>query len=113
MTTHASSTRLRDDREFRRYWWSRLLSVTGTLITYIALPVLVYRESGSALLTALVTALEAAPYLLFGLFAGALADRLDRKRVMITADLVNAALMATVPAAYWLDSLTVPHLMVV
>ena len=53
-------SRLRDDADFRRYWWSRLLSTTGTIISYIALPVLVYRISGSALLTALVTAMETA-----------------------------------------------------
>ena len=53
---------------------------------------LVYRLSGSTFLTALVTALEAAPYLLTGLFAGALADRWNRRRVMVSADLVNAVL---------------------
>ncbi|CUR58955.1 Major facilitator superfamily MFS_1 [metagenome] len=105
--------RLRDDADFRRYWWSRLLSLTGTLITLIALPVLVYRLSGSPLLTALVSACEAVPYLLFGLFAGALSDRWNRKRVMVSADVVNAVLMATVPLAHWLDVLSVPHLMVI
>jgi MFS family permease len=105
--------RLRDDPDFRRYWWSRVLSLVGTLISYIALPVLVYRLSGSAFLTALVAGLEAAPYVVFGLFAGALSDRWNRKRVMIAADLVNAAVMATVPLAHWLGVLTVPQLMVV
>jgi hypothetical protein len=108
-----SGGRLLDDRDFRRYWCSRLLSVTGTLISYIAVPVLVYRTSGSAFLTAMVSALEAVPYLMFGLFAGALADRLDRKKVMVAADLVNAVVMATVPLAYWFGILTVPHLMAV
>jgi MFS family permease len=105
--------RLRDDADFRRYWWSRVLSLVGTLISYVALPVLVYRLSGSAFLTALVAALEALPYLLFGLFAGVASDRLDRKAVMVVADLVNAALVLTVPVAYWLGWLTVPHVLVV
>ncbi len=108
-----STSRLREDRDFRRYWWSRVLSMTGTLITYVALPVLVYRVSGSAFLTALVAALEAAPYVAFGLIAGALSDRWDRKAVMVSADLVNAVATATVPAAYWLGVLTVPHLLVI
>lgn len=105
--------RLRDDADFRRYWLSRLLSLTGTLVTLIALPVLVYRLSGSPLLTALVSACEAIAYLVFGLFAGALSDRWNRKRVMVWADLVNAAVMLTVPVAHLLDVLTIPHLMVV
>ncbi len=71
------------DRDFVLYLASRGLSVTGSMATYIALPVLVYRTSDDAGLTALVAALEAAPYLLFGLLAGALTDRWDRKRVMV------------------------------
>ncbi len=107
------STRLRDDADFRRYWWARTLSTTGTVITLIALPVLVYRLSGSAFLTALVSALEAAPYVIFGLFAGALSDRWNRRLLMVNADLLNAALVASVPLAHWLGLLTVPHVLLV
>jgi len=110
---HTGGARLRDDPDFRRYWWSRLLSVIGTIVSYVALPVLVYRMSGSAMLTALVAGMEAAPYLVFGLFAGALADRWNRKAVMVVADVVDAAAIASVPAAHWLGVLTVPHVLVV
>jgi Transmembrane secretion effector len=112
-TVAAASARLRDDADFRRYWWSRVLSTAGTMVTLIALPVLVYRQTGSTFLTALVSALEAVPYLTFGLLAGALADRWDRRSMMITADLVDTALMSSVPVAYWLGILTVPHLLIV
>lgn len=104
---------LRADPDFRRYFLARLLSQAGSIVTLIALPVLVYRVSGSASLTATVVMLEAAPYVCFGLFAGALADRLDRRRLMIVADLADAVLMGSVPVAYLLDLLTVPHLLVV
>lgn len=104
---------LRADPDFRRYFLARLLSECGTVITLIALPVLVYRLSGSAPLTATVSMLEAAPYVLFGLFAGALADRLDRRRLMIVADVADALLLASIPVAYLFDALTVPHLMIV
>ncbi|KNX36642.1 MFS transporter [Luteipulveratus halotolerans] len=103
------TTTLRADRDFRRYWAARTVSVTGSLVTMIALPVLVYHLTGSASLTALTTALEALPYVLVGLFAGAIADRHDRKRVMVTADIANAAVIASVPLAWWLDLLTVGH----
>ncbi len=101
------------DRQFVLYLASRGLSVTGSMATYIALPVLVYRTSDDAGLTALVAALEAAPYLLFGLLAGALTDRWNRKRVMVVADLLSAALLLTIPAAAALDALTVPHVMAI
>jgi MFS family permease len=108
-----SIQRLRDDGDFRRYWLSRVTSLSGSVITFVAMPVLVYRLSGSALLTALVTGLEAAPYLLFGLFAGALADRWDRRVVLVVADVVCACVVASVPIAYWVGLLTVPHVLVV
>lgn len=76
------------------------------------MPVLVYRLSHSPFLTALTTTLEALPYLLVGLVAGALGDRWNRKRVMVTADLVNVGLVASVPIAWWLGVLTVPHVLV-
>lgn len=69
------------DPAFARYLVARTLSGAGTIVTLVALPILVYRISDSASLTALVAALEAAPYLLFGLLAGALTDRWNRKRL--------------------------------
>ncbi len=104
--------RLRDDRDFRRFWTARTLSIAGAVFTYVALPVIVYDLTGSPLVTSLVATFEALPYLLFGLVAGALADRLDRKRVMVVADFANAAILASIPVAAWLDSLTVPHVLV-
>ena len=101
------------DQEFLRYFASRLLSVAGSIVTLVTLPIIVYRTSGSASLTALVAAAEAAPYLLFGLFSGALTDRWNRKKVMVTADVLSTLLVATVPLADLLWELTVPHVLAV
>ncbi|WP_377639778.1 MFS transporter [Oryzobacter terrae] len=100
---------LRRDRDFRRYWLAREVSITGTLVTAVALPVLVYRLSGSPSLTALITVVEGLPYLLLGLFSGALSDRLDRRRVMVVADVVAALAIVSVPLAHWFGTLTAPH----
>ncbi|MEO6509798.1 MAG: MFS transporter [Nocardioides sp.] len=101
------------DREFLRYFLSRLLSGAGTIVTLITLPIIVYRASDSASLTALVAACEAAPYMCFGLFAGALTDRWNRKRVMVTADILSVALVATIPLADVFARVTVPHVLAV
>jgi MFS family permease len=85
------------DRDFSFWYLARSISVAGTAASAVALPLLVYRTSASPALTAAVVGLEALPYLLFGLFAGAAADRLRRKRMMIAADLCCAALLTTVP----------------
>lgn len=101
------------DPQFVRYLWSRGLSGTGNVATLIALPVLIYRTSSDPALTALVAGLAAAPYLLFGLFAGALTDRWNRKKVMVTADVLNCGVLASIPVAAALYSVTVLHVLLV
>lgn len=101
------------DADFRRYASARGLSLLGSIATIMALPVLVYRISGSASLTGVVAGLEATPYLVLGLPAGALSDRWNRKRVMVTADLLSAVVLISVPVAHWLGRLTVPHVLAV
>jgi MFS family permease len=101
------------DRQFQRYLLSRLLSGAGNIVTLVALPIIVYRISGSASLTALVAAFEAAPYMLFGLFSGALTDRWNRKRVMVTADVLSTLLIVTIPLADLFAEVTVPHVLAV
>jgi len=105
--------RLRDDRDFVRFWSALAVSVVGTAITWVALPILMYAESGSPFLTGLVAAFEALPYVLFGLFAGAIGDRLDRKRLMIGTDLAGAVVVGSIPLAAWFGELTVAHLLAV
>lgn len=92
---------------------ARVISIAGSGVTYVALPVLVYGLTGSPLLTALVSALESVPYLLFGLFAGALADRRDRRRVMIGADLISAAAVVSAPLAAAFHALSSGHALAV
>lgn len=111
--TSVGSDGLWRDRAFTRWLTAKVLSTCGSVITLIALPIMAYRISGSASVTALVAACEAAPYLLFGLVAGALTDRWDRKRVMVTADVLSAALIASLPLAHLLAQVTVPHVLLV
>lgn len=89
------------------------MSIAGSAVTLVALPVLVYDLTRSPLLTGLVAGLEGLPYLAFGLAAGALADRVDRCRLMITADLLGVVVLGSVPVAWGLDALTVGHLLAV
>lgn len=98
------------DRAFVLYWSARTISLMGTLITAVVLPIMIYRLTESAFQTSLLSTLTAAPYVLFGLFAGALADRVDRRRVMVACDLINTALLASIPLAAALGLLTLPHI---
>lgn len=101
------------ERDFSRYLSARVLSVVGAVVSAVALPVLVYQLTGSAGWTSAVTAAEALPYLVFGLLAGALADRLDRRSMMVAMDLTVAAVLLSVPLAWLAGGLTAPHVVVV
>ncbi|MFI2030581.1 MFS transporter [Streptomyces buecherae] len=102
---------LRRTRNFRNLWLSRVLSVGGSSVTLVAMPVLVYQETKSPFLVSLVAASEALPYVLFGLLAGAVADRAHRRRLMVAADLLNCACVGSVPLAAALDALTPAHVL--
>jgi MFS family permease len=99
--------------DFRLCAGARVLSLAGSAVTVVALPVLVYQLTGSATLTALLTALEILPYLMFGLVAGATADRADRKRLLVTLDLANTVLIGSIPLAAAAGALHLGHLFAV
>lgn len=104
--------RLLSDSDLFRYVTARIVSLAGSAVTFIALPVLIYGMTGSSTWTSAVIVAEGIPYLLFGLWAGALADHVDRRRMMVVADLLAAVTLATVPVAAWLNVLSATHVLV-
>lgn len=97
---------------FRKYVGIRGLALLGNALSLVAMPLLAYRLTGSAALTALVASGTFWPYLIFGLPAGALADRWNRRKVMVWASALGALVLATVPAAALADMLTYPQLLI-
>ncbi|MFD4788660.1 MFS transporter [Streptomyces sp. NPDC058459] len=96
---------------FGLFLTARVVSWAGSAVTAVALPVLLYQRTGSASLSGLLTALEALPYLVLGLPAGALADRWDRRRTLTWCSWSSAALIAAIPAAAAAGLLTTAQLM--
>jgi MFS family permease len=82
------------EAEFRRLWLAQILSVTGDQLARVALTVLVYDRTRSALLAAVTFAASVLPAFIGGVTLSGLADRLPRRRVMIVADLISGALVA-------------------
>ena len=78
-------------RNFALLWLGGLISFVGDWVLFIALPVYVYDLTGSALATGGMFIAQTAPRLLFGSIAGVFADRWDRKRTMIVANVLSAA----------------------
>jgi predicted MFS family arabinose efflux permease len=100
-------------RDFRRLWAAETASQLGTQVTQLALPVVAVTVlAATPLQMGVLTALETAAFLLIGLPAGAWVDRWRRKRVLVTADLVRAVVLATLPVAYLLGALDLGQLFV-
>ncbi|MEN3358336.1 MAG: hypothetical protein V7637_2318 [Mycobacteriales bacterium] len=80
------------------------VSTAGDWLYRLALPLLVLQMTGSALTTALVYSLEYLPYLLFAPFAGVVADRADRRVLMISTDLGAAVIVGLLAVLVWQDT---------
>ena len=104
-TTPLAAPRL--GRDFWLFWAGQSVSNLGNAVSLFALPLLMFKLTGSALNLALVTAAQNLPYLLFGLAIGAWVDRVDRRHLMIAADVLRAAVVASVPLLAAFDALAV------
>jgi MFS family permease len=92
--------------DFWKFLVGQTVSSLGSSFTVFALPLLVFKLTGSALSLAYVTAAEYLPYLLFGLIIGAGVDRVDRRRLMIFVDTVQALVIFSIPLLAMLDLLS-------
>jgi predicted MFS family arabinose efflux permease len=79
--------------EFRALWLAQILSVAGDQLARVALTVLIYDRTESALLAAVTYAASIVPTFVGGLALGGLADRLPRRTVMIACDVVRCVLV--------------------
>jgi MFS family permease len=93
--------------DFWKYWTGQTISNLGSSITLFALPLLVFKLTGSALSLGITTAATFLPYLLFGLILGAWTDRVDRKRMMIGTDIGRALIIASIPMLFAFGILTI------
>ena len=96
--------------DFLRFYVGQSLSYVGDGLRTLAIPLLVFRLTGSALSLGVTFALEIVPFALFSLVGGSLADRLDRRRLMLACDAVRFAIMVLFSLAFATGQLTLPLL---
>ena len=100
--------------DFLKLWSAETISQFGTQVSGLALPlVAILVLDASAFEVAALGTVEFAPFILFTLPAGVWVDRLPRRPILIAGDFGRAALLATIPAAYVADVLTLGQLYVV
>ena len=100
-------------RDFRKLWGSLTIVHFGGQITFLALPLTAALVlNASPFEVGVLTALEALPYPLFGLFAGVLVDRTRKLPVMIASDVGRGLALLAIPVCAWFGVLTMEILYV-
>jgi len=78
---------LRKYPDFRRLWTSGLISYFGSMITYVALPFQIKELTNSYIAVGLIGAVELIPLIIFGLYGGVLADKVDRRKMILYTEI--------------------------
>jgi MFS family permease len=100
-------------RSFRWLLGSSWVSNLGDGIALSAGPLLVASETRDPFLVALALVLQRLPWLLFGLYAGVVADRIDRRRIVVVVHSARAAVLAVLSLAIALDEVDIAGVLVV
>lgn len=82
---------LKESRDFRRLWFGTGISAIGSQITTVAIPYQLYQETGSTLLVGLLGIAALVPLLIVPIYGGAVADAVDRRRMLLLSDLALLA----------------------
>ncbi|HEU4942925.1 MAG TPA: MFS transporter, partial [Gaiellaceae bacterium] len=82
---------LKESRDFRRLWFGTGISAIGSQITTVAIPYQLYQETGSTLLVGLLGIAALVPLLVVPIYGGAVADAVDRRRMLLLSDVALLA----------------------
>lgn len=81
---------LRKYRDYRLLFIGQMVSMFGSMVTYVAIPYQVYQLTHSSFLVGLLGIVQLVPLALFALWGGALADVMDRRRLLIISEAILA-----------------------
>ncbi|MEU4235474.1 MFS transporter [Nonomuraea sp. NPDC026600] len=105
--------RLSRNRDYNILWTSMFLSELAGEIVFVAFPLLLLAHSASALQIGLITSILAAARMAVNVPAGVIADRWDRKRVLLLSQAVRSAAMFSIVIALLLGVFSFPHIVLV
>lgn len=101
---------LRSSREYRLLWSGQLVSQAGTALRYVAIPYQIYLLTGSSFAVGLIGLFSALPLIAFSLFGGVIADRVDRRRLLVATQACLAIVSAALAISTALGVVSVPLL---
>jgi MFS family permease len=88
----------RSSRDFRLMWCAGAVTVFGTFLTFVAVPLQLKEVTGSPLAVGAAGAVELVPLIVFGLYGGALADAVDRRKLILWTEAALGLLSAVLPS---------------
>ncbi|MFJ6217103.1 MFS transporter [Streptomyces sp. NPDC092296] len=101
------------NRDFLKFWLGETLSLLGTQVTNLALPLTaIYSFDATDTQVGVLRFLQLAPYIGFALLFGVWVDRVRRRQVMIWTNLVRIVLIGAIPVLHWCHALNMPVLLV-
>jgi MFS family permease len=109
----STPTPLSRNRNYNLLWITQVVSELGSDISYIAFPLLILVTSGSPLEMGIVSAASAAAHMVGELPGGLLADRWDRKKIMLLCEGVRAVVLASLAIALLLGMYSFTHVLAV
>jgi MFS family permease len=102
------------NRDFLRLWSAQAISAFGSRITRVALPIIAVTTLGeSESIVGLLAAISLAPGAILALFSGGFVDRGRKRRILVAADLVRAAIVISLTIAWAAGVLTIAHVFAV
>ena len=100
-------------RDFRLLFLAGTVFYLGAMVTYVAIPYQIYTLTGSNFAVGAIGLVELVPLVVFGLYGGALADHVDRRRLLIGTGLAQAVFTAVLAVNAFRDDPNVPLIFVV
>lgn len=102
------------NRDFLKFWFGESISLLGTQVTTLALPLTAINAFGATdEQVGLLRFLQLVPYLGLAVLFGVWVDRARRRPIMLAANLARMLLLALVPALYWTGALSMAPLMII
>jgi MFS family permease len=108
MTAPAEGSKIPLGGRFRRLWTASVISNLGDGVAIIAYPWIASAVTRNPLLISLIGVAQRVPWLVFTLPAGVITDRVDRRRIMVWADVARAAFTAGIAAVVLVDQGRLP-----
>ncbi len=97
-------------RDFTLVWWGQMVSQVGDGVSKLALLWFVYAITGSPLKTTMIGLLQTLPPILFGPFIGVVVDRVPKKLLLISSDLIRAVVLGVIPCLIPVEAFSIERL---